>query len=204
MAISVNNTDGTSVAQQSTATTSKKDRTSLGKDDFLKLLVKQLQYQDPLNPMQDQEFIAQMAQFTSLEQMKNLNSAMQTTQAAALIGKNVQWADGAGKLQSGIVSSVTMVDGEPNLQIGDETVPLAKISNISESFSSSDYLTQMTAVNQAIATIGKSIQWVDDAGKTQSGIVTAVKVIQGVPSLMVGDTAVPLANVAVIETPKAG
>ena len=203
MTIAVNN-DGTSAAQQTTNTAVKKDKNSLGKDDFLKLLVRQLQYQAPMTPMQDQEFIAQMAQFSSLEQMQNLNSAMQTTQAAALIGKSVQWADESGRLQVGVVSSVTMIAGEPNLQVGDNTVPLAKVSDISESFSSSDYLTQMTAVNQAIATIGKNIQWVDDAGKTQSGIVTAVKVIQGVPSLMVGDTSVPLANVAVIETPKAG
>lgn len=52
------------------------DKSSLDKDAFLKLLVTQLQNQDPLNPMDDKEFISQMAQFSSLEQMENLNKTV--------------------------------------------------------------------------------------------------------------------------------
>ncbi|MED3646172.1 flagellar hook assembly protein FlgD [Halalkalibacterium halodurans] len=73
----------------------------LGKDDFLRILIAQLQYQDPLNPMDDREFIAQMAQFSSLEQMINMNSAIQQfvkqqtsqtlVQHSELIGKRVTW-----------------------------------------------------------------------------------------------------------------
>ncbi|WP_052366403.1 flagellar hook assembly protein FlgD [Geomicrobium sp. JCM 19055] len=77
------------------------ESTMLGKDDFLKLLIAQLQNQDPLDPMDDREFIAQMAQFSSLEQMTNMNAAMQKlsnqqesaalVQHSELIGKNVTY-----------------------------------------------------------------------------------------------------------------
>ncbi|ARK30995.1 flagellar hook assembly protein FlgD [Halalkalibacter krulwichiae] len=73
----------------------------LGKDDFLKILITQLQNQDPSNPMDDREFIAQMAQFSTLEQMTNMNQAMQRfvsiqssqnlVQHSELIGKKIQW-----------------------------------------------------------------------------------------------------------------
>jgi len=80
------------------------DKTSMGKEDFLKLMLAQLQNQDPLNPMEGTEFASQLAQFTSLEQLINLNDAMDTsinadyflsqsinnTLAATLIGKEVK------------------------------------------------------------------------------------------------------------------
>ncbi len=78
---------------------------SLGKDDFLKILVAQLEAQDPLSPMEGQEFASQLAQFSSLEQLTNVNSNLETSQAfdvalsnnsaIALIGKTV---DAPGKL----------------------------------------------------------------------------------------------------------
>lgn len=116
----------------SSGTSTQKSNSELGKDDFLKLLVTQLQKQDPLNPMEDKDFIAQMAQFTSLEQMKNMNTSMQVTQATSYIGKQVKWTDEAGKEQTGVVNSVKMVSGEPKVVIGDKTVSLSKITAIAE------------------------------------------------------------------------
>ncbi len=80
------------------------DKTSMGKEDFLKLMLAQLQNQDPMNPMEGTEFASQLAEFTSLEQLINLNDAMDTsinadyflsqsinnTLAATLIGKEVK------------------------------------------------------------------------------------------------------------------
>jgi len=56
-----------------------KKNTELGKEDFLQLLTVQLKFQDPLNPMQDTDFIAQMAQFSSLEQLQNMNQSLDRT-----------------------------------------------------------------------------------------------------------------------------
>ena len=83
---------------------------SLGKDSFLKLLIKQLEQQDPLNPVSDREFISQMAQFSSLEKMtevsKSVNS-LRSFQANSLLGKSISGKDFVtGKLVSGIVNRV--------------------------------------------------------------------------------------------------
>lgn len=97
---------------------------SLGQDEFIKLLTTQLKLQDPLNPVDDKEFIAQMAQFSSLNQMQALNKnfegfnktvteaqTMQTlTQASTLIGK-VVYAGSREEKSLGTVTHIRMVDG---------------------------------------------------------------------------------------------
>jgi flagellar basal-body rod modification protein FlgD len=91
----------------------RKPQQSLGKDDFLKLLITQLSYQDPTNPMEDKEFIAQMAQFSTLEQMTSmaadfakLSSIITGTEASQSLGKNVEIVEGDRVVQ-GTVKAVT-------------------------------------------------------------------------------------------------
>lgn len=80
--------------------TSSLSKSSLGKDDFLNMMLLQMKNQDPLNPMDNQAMLSQMAQFSSLEQMSNLNETLQNfssssqfVNAAQLIGKTVAIAN---------------------------------------------------------------------------------------------------------------
>ncbi len=86
--MAVSSTTGVSTISSSTITQS--SNSQLGKDEFLKLLVTQLQYQDPLNPLSDTDFIAQMAQFSALEQMYNVYRVSELQQATNLIGRHVK------------------------------------------------------------------------------------------------------------------
>ena len=87
--------------------TGKSNTSALGKDEFLNLLVTQLQYQDPLEPSSDTEFIAQMAQFSSLEQMQNLNDSFGTFQSFSMVGKYVTANYGTETIEGYIEDVVT-------------------------------------------------------------------------------------------------
>jgi flagellar basal-body rod modification protein FlgD len=92
---------GTSSVSSSSGTTTTTARTDVGKDEFLTMLVAQLQNQDPMNPMDSQQFAAQLAQFSSLEQLTQLNDLMeqdlQMSQVNALIGQTQFSASLMGK-----------------------------------------------------------------------------------------------------------
>jgi len=90
-----------------------KNKDGLDKNDFLKILITQLSHQDPTQPMEDQEFIAQMAQFSSLEQMTNMSEGLSKVtdlvsraQAVSLLGKSVEVSDGYGTMK-GTVDAVS-------------------------------------------------------------------------------------------------
>lgn len=96
---------------------------TLSQEDFLKILLTQLQFQDPLKPLDNQEFLAQMAQFSSLAQTSQINdridsllSIQAATQSIGLIGKTVQ-VDTDGGSQVGTVGSLNFTGGVPLLTV---------------------------------------------------------------------------------------
>lgn len=110
----------------------------MGKDSFLKLLVTQLKHQDPTKPMEDREFIAQMAQFSSLEQMKNLNDELKTltrtsraAEAYAILGKNIEAFNTATKSAvKGKVTAVEYVEDQLKLKVGRTTVDMSEVHSV--------------------------------------------------------------------------
>ncbi len=109
----------------------------LGKNDFLNLLVTQLRYQDPLEPVDDKEFIAQMAQFSALEQMQNMNGVLTNSQAFNLIGKDVtaNFTDPVSldvKTVKGLVSTVKMNNGKTYLVINGQDVEADKVTEVND------------------------------------------------------------------------
>lgn len=135
-------------------TTSDRNTGALGKDDFLNLLVTQLRYQDPLKPMEDKEFIAQMAQFTALEQTQNMNTTLSNSQAFSMLGKYVTAEttdDTTGQTSTieGFVTNVKLSDGKAYITVNNQEVLASKVTNVSESTS-----TQNKDISQFTSLIG--------------------------------------------------
>ncbi len=109
----------TSGSQEATGTNGQ-----LGKDDFLKLFVAQLQHQDPLKPMEDKEFMGQMASFSTLEQVAKLATAneklatsLSLSGSLGFIGRTVTYKDAAGEIKSGVVERVSTTEGKVSLTV---------------------------------------------------------------------------------------
>lgn len=114
-------------------------KSKLGKDDFLRILTTQLSHQDPSSPLQDKDFIAQMATFSSLEQMTNLNTAFdkfsnrQMSQYASSIGKEVSWTpEGSTTPVKGVVNGVSIQDGNYFYIVGTDKVPMEQVTEIKQ------------------------------------------------------------------------
>ena len=107
----------------------------LGKDDFLKLLLTQLSNQDPTRPMENTEFIAQMAQFSSLEQMTNMSTEfaklanmLNSNEAVSLLGKNVTISTGDTSV-NGVVEAVTRGE-DPQVEVNGMLYSMDRIKSV--------------------------------------------------------------------------
>lgn len=164
---------------------------TLGKDDFLKILMTQLQNQDPLNPMQDKDFIAQMATFTSLEQMTNMNKSITSLVSAQeqnqlisysqFIGKEVSWhkltesGDGSSVIEQGTgkIASLKFTDGVATFLLEDGTsLNSGNISQINDTKGD-------TMLLQASMMIGKTVTYSSDNNEVKEAKVTSVSFKDG-------------------------
>ena len=109
----------------------------LGQNEFLKLLVTQMRNQDPMQPVSDTEFIAQMAQFSSLEQTKTMSADITKLrqgndflQATNLLGKEVRLLTGDLEFTKGIVTDLNVKDGEARIIVGNKTYTLDQVNSV--------------------------------------------------------------------------
>jgi flagellar basal-body rod modification protein FlgD len=132
----------TTPSTTSTTSQTETDRTALDKDDFLKLFVTSLQYQDPMSPMENSEMMQQMSQLGMMEAVTNMKETVtelsenmlgsQVQQGSSLLGKTIKGIDSEGKAVNGVAEKVQVNDGVISLLVNNKTVQLGKISEVTQ------------------------------------------------------------------------
>ena len=113
---------------------------AVNKDEFLKLFVAQLKNQSPLDPLKGHEFIAQLAQFSSVEQLTSLNASFadtlkfqQLSGGSEFIGKKATFVDPAGGgIDTGVIQGATVNGDSVSVIIGNQEIPIANVTGILE------------------------------------------------------------------------
>lgn len=105
---------------------------TMGQDQFLQLLVAQMQYQDPLEPTSNTEWVAQMATFSMVESLNNMQTAFDKQSANSLVGKYVFINDGDNGFVKGKVDFITKQDGKTKLSVGDKLYDLDQLDTVSD------------------------------------------------------------------------
>jgi flagellar basal-body rod modification protein FlgD len=107
---------------------------------FLQLMVAQMKYQDPMNPVDSTQMLTQQAQFTQLQSIQEIQSEMEMMLSAnlaqgatSLIGKNVAWTDSDGNQQTGVVDGTTFTASGPTLSIGGQDIAYLDVTTVNPS-----------------------------------------------------------------------
>jgi len=132
----VNNVTSTAGAASGAAAAGRTSNTMTG-EDFMLLLMAPLRNQNPLEPMDEKDMMAQITQLNSLQELQKITAALQTrsksselSEASELIGKTVTFAVSEDQVESGVVSGVSLVDGEISLLVGEWVVPLEALITV--------------------------------------------------------------------------
>lgn len=145
-------TSTSSSSSTASSSSTSKSGSTLDKNAFLKLLVTQMKYQDPLNPSTDTEYVAQLATFSQLEQLQNLSTAATTSQAFGLVGKNVtvttENSTGNTSTISGKVDFVSMSNGTAKISINGSLYSLDDLTSVIDD----DYITEQNSPSITQAT----------------------------------------------------
>lgn len=115
--------------EEESVKTKKSSGNTLDKEAFLKLLVAQMQYQDPLEPTSNTEFIAQYAQFSQVESLQNMSASMDLQRASSLVGQEVYVRTDSGYVQ-GKVDYVSFEGGKAYVYINEEAYPLDDVETV--------------------------------------------------------------------------
>jgi flagellar basal-body rod modification protein FlgD len=201
------------------AQTSEAKSSAMGKDDFLHLLVTQLQNQDPLNPSDSTEFTAQLATFSSLEELQNINSTLATVSTSQSVLTNSQAVDYIGKQIQAVGDQLFLNNGESGPVefdlVGDAAGVYAKIYNQYGDFVQDIEAGPMAAGHQSIRWDGNDFQGrpspdgsyryeifsLDENGNTvgattfTTGRVSGVYYKNGLAYLVTADQEIPMGNV---------
>ncbi|MDR1158640.1 MAG: hypothetical protein LBK75_10145 [Oscillospiraceae bacterium] len=173
----------------------------LGKDEFLKLLIAQLQNQDPLSPQDNTEMIAQMAQFSTLEAMTNLSSSFLQNQAYSMIGKGilgriVDTDSGIVQEIAGLVDSAGIKDGKPYVMVGEAQVWAENVSQVFDGAVLAGDAGGLLAASALVGRhVGAEIVGADGARQTVEGLAERLFVRDGRFLLQVEGQEIGLAQI---------
>lgn len=168
---------------------------TLDQNDFLTLLTTELKNQDPLQPQTNDQFIATMAQFSSLEAMTAVDNNTQYSQAMEMVGKQVTVQEANKDPVQGVVDKAGTSDGKVYVDVGGQQYSLSEVTEVGSQDTSSATTSSAGDLLQAAALIDKEVTINGESG----GMVEKVGVVNGNIKVYVGGTPYDLSSISEIQ-----